>query len=127
MADKSGNMVDVLHRMHYWYENMSDSIRFGICIYGPLVFSLPAKSIAVNSLTGKWEALTSSNDNNILSPREKQVLALIEQGYTSMNIAGELSISKNTVSRHRQEILAKLQVKNSTEACRRAKQLGIII
>ena len=36
------------------------------------------------------------------------------------------NISVNTVSRHRQEILAKLQVKNSIEACRVAQDLGLI-
>ncbi len=42
------------------------------------------------------------------------------------NSAEQLSISKNTVSRHRQDILAKLQVRNYVEACRVAKALAII-
>ena len=37
-----------------------------------------------------------------------------------------LAISPNTVSRHRQEILGKLQVKNSIEACRIARDLELI-
>ena len=37
-----------------------------------------------------------------------------------------LSISIHTVSRHRQEILGKLQVKNSIEACRLAKNLRLL-
>ena len=37
-----------------------------------------------------------------------------------------LSISINTINRHRQEILGKLQVKNSIEACRIAKDLKLI-
>ena len=35
-------------------------------------------------------------------------------------------ISKNTVSRHRQAILSKLQVRNSHEACKVAKALSLI-
>ncbi len=62
-----------------------------------------AKSIVVNSLTGVLEELTSSTDASILSRREKQVLALIDSGKRSYEIAEILSISKNTVSRHRQE------------------------
>jgi DNA-binding NarL/FixJ family response regulator len=50
----------------------------------------------------------------------------VERGLTSLQIADELSISKFTVSRHRQDILAKLQVKNSAEACRLAHTLGIL-
>ncbi len=44
----------------------------------------------------------------------------------SKEIAAALSISVNTVSRHRQEILGKLQVKNSIEACRVARELRLI-
>lgn len=126
MTDRLGRLTDVLHRMYYVYEGESDAIRFGVCIYGPMVFGLPSKSVAIDSTTGQWEELTSKTDGSILSVREKQVLTLIEQGLTSRDIADRLCISRNTVSRHRQEILARLQVKNSTEACRRAKQLGLI-
>lgn len=82
--------------------------------------------MVVNSFTGVSEELTVSGDQSILSRREKQVLTLIDSGKRSHEIAGILSISKNTVSRHRQEILAKLQVKNSMEACRLAKSMKII-
>ena len=126
MFNKNSKPIDVLHRMYYRYETNSDVIRYGICLYGPDTFSIPAKSIAIDSVTGHWEELSSVTDNGILSHREKQVLALIEQGMTSQAIASDLCISKHTVSRHRQEILAKLQARNSTEACRRAKQLKII-
>lgn len=80
----------------------------------------------MNSLTGISEELTSKGDAAILSNREKQVLKLIESGMTSARIADILSISRHTVSRHRQEILNKLQVKNSIEACRIAKSMKII-
>lgn len=68
----------------------------------------------------------SADDSRILTSREKQVLTLIDKGLTSKVIADRLCISRNTVSRHRQEILAKLHVKNSTEACQRAKHMHII-
>lgn len=66
------------------------------------------------------------DSTRILSVREKQVLSLIDKGLTSKKIAETLSISINTVSRHRQEILGKLQVKNSIEACRVSKDLKLI-
>lgn len=126
MKDATDKLTDVLHRMYYRLEPGSDAIRFGICTYGPLVLNLPAKSIAIDAITGHWEELSPDIDKDILSAREKQVLTLIERGLTSHAIAEQLCISKNTVSRHRQEILKKLQVKNSTEACLRAKLLRII-
>ena len=71
--------------------------------------------------------LGGQEDAQILSDREKQILRLIDKGLMSKEIASQLSISVHTVSRHRQEILSKLQVKSSIEACRVAKELGICI
>ena len=50
----------------------------------------------------------------------------IDTGMKSGEIAGQLNISIHTVSRHRQEIIGKLQVKNTHEACRLAKSMGLI-
>ena len=71
--------------------------------------------------------LESNQDSGILSEREKQILRLIDQGMMSRDIAETLCISIHTVSRHRQEILGKLQVRNSIEACRIARDLKIIL
>jgi DNA-binding CsgD family transcriptional regulator len=121
-----GAAINVLHRMYYVYEEDSDVVRFAVCVYGPLTFDFKGKSVMINALNGKIQALTSASNNKILSKREKQVLSCVERGLTSLQIADELSISKFTVSRHRQDILAKLQVKNSAEACRLAHTLGIL-
>ncbi|MDE5899935.1 MAG: LuxR C-terminal-related transcriptional regulator [Muribaculaceae bacterium] len=51
---------------------------------------------------------------------------IIDSGLKSSEIADRLNISIHTVSRHRQEILAKLQEKNSIEACRLAKSMELI-
>ncbi|MCG4719976.1 response regulator transcription factor, partial [Bacteroides intestinalis] len=50
----------------------------------------------------------------------------INKGKMSKDIAQTLSISINTVNRHRQNILEKLQVNNSIEACRIAKELHLL-
>lgn len=126
LRDKDGGAVSVTHRMYYVYEEGNDTIRYAVCHYGPTVAALPARSVAIDAAGGRWHEMNAASDRRILSARELQVLALIEQGMTSSAIAGSLCISKHTVSRHRQEILAKLQAKNSAEACRRAKQLKLI-
>ena len=107
MKAATGDTIDVIHRMYYIYADDSETV-------------------TVNSFTGISEELTASGDSSILSRREKQVLTLIDSGKRSYEIADILSISKNTVSRHRQQILAKLQVKNSMEACSIAKTMKII-
>jgi DNA-binding NarL/FixJ family response regulator len=61
-----------------------------------------------------------------LSPRELQVLKLIAEAYTSDRIAQELSISRRTVDRHRENILAKLGMRDRVELTRYAIRRGLI-
>ncbi|MDE6449608.1 MAG: LuxR C-terminal-related transcriptional regulator [Muribaculaceae bacterium] len=118
--------IDILHRMFYVYDDSLENVIGAICLYGPLTFDFNGRSHAVNSLTGIAEPLTSSANSAVLSKRERQILILIASGLKSADIAERLNISKHTVSRHRQEILARLQVKNSIEACRLAKSMELI-
>ncbi len=126
MKATTGDTIDVIHRMYYIYADDSETVTHALCLYGRPTFDFIGKNRIVNSFTGVSEELTASGDSSILSRREKQVLTLIDSGKRSYEIADILSISKNTVSRHRQQILAKLQVKNSMEACRIAKTMKII-
>lgn len=121
-----GQVHDVLHRMYYIYDMAKENIRFAVCIYGPLTFDFRGKSYVVNSVTGIAEEVSAAGNDSILSRRERQVLSLIDTGLKSAEIAQRLNISVHTVSRHRQEITGKLQVKNTHEACRLAKTLKII-
>ena len=57
---------------------------------------------------------------------KKQILNLIRAGLLSKEIAAELCISVNTVSRHRQNILQKLSVGNSMEAVNAAIAMGLL-
>ena len=62
----------------------------------------------------------------VLSHREIEILGLIAQGYLSKEIADKLFISVNTVNNHRQKILAKMNVANSSEAVKYAAGLGLV-
>lgn len=48
-----------------------------------------------------------------LSPREKEILGLIAEGYTNPEIAKKIFLSPFTVDSHRKNLLAKLNVKNT--------------
>jgi DNA-binding NarL/FixJ family response regulator len=61
-----------------------------------------------------------------LSPRELQVLKLIAEAQTSDQIALELSISRRTVDRHRENILGKLGMRDRVELTRYAIRRGLI-
>lgn len=50
-----------------------------------------------------------------LTEREKEIVKLIAEGYQALDIANELCISVATVNRHRENIKAKLQLRNIGE------------
>lgn len=62
----------------------------------------------------------------ILSPREIDVLWLIAKGSTNKEIASQLSIGESTVKTHIIHIFNKLGVKDRTEAVIEASKKGII-
>ncbi|UZR99688.1 response regulator transcription factor [Chondrinema litorale] len=61
----------------------------------------------------------------ILSKREQEVVRLIARGHTTQEISEKLFISYYTVETHRKNILAKLQLKNSTQLVRYALDNGL--
>ncbi len=126
MKNGTNSYIPVSHRMFYISVPPNDTLWLALCLYSPLLFDLPAKCLIINSTNGQMTEPDKQHGTRILSTREKQVLNLIDKGLTSKGIAETLSISINTVSRHRQEILGRLQVKNSIEACRIAKDLKLI-
>ncbi len=60
-----------------------------------------------------------------LTPREREVLALVAQGRTNRQIAQALFISDKTASVHVSNILAKLGVANRAEAAATVHRLGL--
>jgi DNA-binding NarL/FixJ family response regulator len=61
-----------------------------------------------------------------LTPRELEILKLIAEAWTSDRIAHELGISRRTVDRHRENILAKLGMRDRVELTRYAIRRGLI-
>jgi DNA-binding NarL/FixJ family response regulator len=61
-----------------------------------------------------------------LSPRELEVVKLIAEAFTSDQIARQLTISRRTVDRHRENILAKLGMRDRVELTRYAIRRGLI-
>lgn len=49
----------------------------------------------------------------VLTRREKEVLAMIAEGYTNPEIAKQLFVSTETIDSHRKNLLAKLNVRNT--------------
>lgn len=62
----------------------------------------------------------------VLTEREDEVLKLIAEGHSTREIARELTISYKTVERHRENILAKLGLRDRTQVTRYAIRAGLI-
>ena len=62
----------------------------------------------------------------VLSKREREVLELIAEGLTTPAIAKRLELSPNTISRHRERIMKKLNLHSITELVKFALRTGLI-
>ena len=60
-----------------------------------------------------------------LSPREREILALLGTGASNKEIADRLCLAEGTVKNHVTNILTKLDVRDRTQAALRARQLGL--
>ena len=65
-------------------------------------------------------------DTEELSPGELRVLRYLPTNMSRPEIAGELSVSPNTVSTHIRSIYAKLQVRDRSSAVERARELRLL-
>ena len=61
-----------------------------------------------------------------LTAREKEVLLLLTEGKTSKQIAEELNIGKETVDKHRKNMMLKKGVSNASELVSKAMKCGWI-
>ena len=61
-----------------------------------------------------------------LTPREKEVLALLVEGLSNPDIAGRLFVSRSTAKAHVSNILSKLEVSNRAEAISLALQSKLV-
>jgi DNA-binding CsgD family transcriptional regulator len=80
-------------------------------------------------LSGDTEAAAAEDaddgDPFGLTPRERQVLALVAAGATNREIGRQLYMAEKTASVHVSRILAKLDVRSRTEAAGVAHRLGL--
>jgi len=63
---------------------------------------------------------------NVLTPREEEILKLVAEGHSSKAIADTLVISVKTVERHRANMLQKLGMRDRLELTRYAIRAGLI-
>jgi DNA-binding NarL/FixJ family response regulator len=69
---------------------------------------------------------SSHTELPVLTPREKEILSLIAEGYTNPEIAAKIFLSSFTVDSHRKNLLAKLNVKNTATLIKLAVEHKLI-
>jgi DNA-binding NarL/FixJ family response regulator len=69
---------------------------------------------------------TLPNPVERLTPREREVIQLVAEGYTNRQIAVKLSISVKTVEKHRYNLMDKLNMSDVTALVRFAVANGIV-
>lgn len=129
ILNKNYDYTPIKHRMFYVSSLPNGSLWLALCLYNFLddeITSDKPDRLIVNSATGEIIKPDNQKSTNILSIREKEILQLIRKGKMSKEIADLFAISINTVNRHRQNILEKLRVNNSHEACRIAEIMHLI-
>lgn len=82
-----------------------DLVMKGKSYYSPAIFEEQSK---VKSIPGSAPVVPVVS----LTSREKEILALIAQGYTNKQIGDKLSVSFKTVDTHRRNLMKKLGVHN---------------
>jgi DNA-binding CsgD family transcriptional regulator len=85
----------------------------------------------VGSLLARWDAgyagdRSAQSNSRVLTPRERDVLAMISQGFSNKRTARALEISPETVKTHVKRIFLKLAVNTRAEAVCRAGSLGLL-
>ncbi len=110
--------VHILHTTRYMHCLPNGSVWCGICTYTPSPDYGINEGRIINIKTGRAIGKDRYTQccKKILSNRQVEVLSLLAKGLMSKQIAERLNISSNTVNRHRQDIIAALNVPNTIAA-----------
>ena len=82
--------------------------------------------LLVRDYLGQGQLERAGSGLNELTSRENEVLALLAEGATNAEIGEQLNISPKTVARHRENIMAKLNLHSKTELVKYAIRKGMI-
>jgi len=91
------------------------------------MFLSPTISDSVLTMLMSPPAAEAISAADLLTPREREVLHLVSEGYTNSAIAETLSISIKTVEKHRSNLMSKLEVNDLASLIREGIKQGLIL
>ena len=83
----------------------------------------PMSPYIARKVISSFQRPINTDENSILSTREKEVLELLSKGLLYKEIAEELGITHETVKKHLKNIYQKLHVQNKIEALNKFRHL----
>ena len=92
---------------------------------GRRYLSPPLSERAIESYIQR-DAAAQLDRYEMLTLREREILSLSAEGYTTLQIAERLFISPRTVETHRANLMRKLALHSQTDLVRFALQRGIV-
>ena len=93
---------------------------------GERYYSKDVSQILMDRMIDRAKPRPNKFNKVLLTDREKEIVALICQGFTNKDLAEILNISIKTVESHRYNIYAKLNISNSADLVYYAVQEGIV-
>lgn len=88
---------------------------------GKKYFSQTIKDVYLKGMFSNEQSLMES-----LSKREKEVLKLIAEEFTTQEIADKLFLSKHTIESYRKNLISKLEVRNLAGLTKYAIKMGLL-
>lgn len=134
---KDGNYLTMLQRSTYFVDSTTGNPLAGVGFIIDITHfkSDTAIIFTIEKIDRNFSTLSKipllkktyfpDKEYGLLSKREMEILHLMREGFSSKEIAAKLFISINTISNHRQNMLAKTNSKNSTELLGYAVKKGL--
>jgi DNA-binding NarL/FixJ family response regulator len=106
-------------------ENSFDELARGVRRVMAEQIFLSGELVGIVLQGGRRPAETPASELARLTPREREMVQLLSEGYTARQIAQQLHLSAKTVATHREHVFAKLQIQGIAELTRFALRQGL--
>ncbi len=96
-------------------------------VAGEYYLSQKISDMLIDDFVSQCNAVGILNPLSSLSPREREILQLIVEGKSSLEIASILSLSPKTIETHRSRLMQKLRISDLPSLVKFAIQRGLVL
>jgi DNA-binding CsgD family transcriptional regulator len=137
IKNPNGGWKTILHQSIALQMTEDDRIHYVLCVHSDITFLSPNADDVISFLGINGEpsytvsvkapqAINQPANNSLISQREKEIIVLLAEGFSSKQIAGQLYISQHTVDTHRRNLLKKTGAQNTLELVALCLKKGLI-